>query len=293
LTVLRKPFDRGAVFPFVFVHRDTKQPHQELPDHVHDWEEIVYVHRGRGTFLIDHRLYPMREGDLFVIPGNTVHRANPDPDDPVTSSVVFFDRSLIGDRSLGESFSLFAAFDRAKSERNHRISLRPETRRTVERWLDAVHDEISLLRPGYRHAVAIALARLLLELGRETAARVPEDGRASEPPAAPPWIRDALDLLERRPGAAVTLASLARNANVTPAHFSRVFRKATGMTVTSYRIMKQIVLAKEALMNTDDKIAAVAERCGFESLPHFYRMFKRHVGVSPAAFRKRHRPRRP
>ena len=81
----RKPFFGDPAFPFEMVHRATKYPQFELPDHLHDRCEIVYVHSGRGTFFIDDTLYEKAPGDLFLIPGDTIHRAFPDADDPIVS----------------------------------------------------------------------------------------------------------------------------------------------------------------------------------------------------------------
>ncbi|WP_213528947.1 helix-turn-helix domain-containing protein [Paenibacillus cisolokensis] len=39
------------------------------------------------------------------------------------------------------------------------------------------------------------------------------------------------------------------------------------------------------LSASDDKIVWIAEQCGFESLPHFHRCFKKHVGMTPAKYR--------
>ncbi|MBW7457392.1 helix-turn-helix domain-containing protein [Paenibacillus sepulcri] len=47
-----------------------------------------------------------------------------------------------------------------------------------------------------------------------------------------------------------------------------------------------MVHAKELLVATDLKVAAIALECGFDSLPHFHRMFKRLTGSAPAEYRQ-------
>ncbi|MNZ80539.1 Transcriptional activator NphR [compost metagenome] len=49
-------------------------------------------------------------------------------------------------------------------------------------------------------------------------------------------------------------------------------------------------LAKELLLKTDESIQVIVERTGFSEPSTFYRAFKRWVGETPVAFRKRGRP---
>src|SRR5688572_8751444 len=102
---VRKEFDANDAFPFSFAYKNTKSSQSELPEHFHDWYEIVYVYRGKGTFFIDHTFYEMKQGDLFLIPGNTIHRATPDKETPVTSTAIYFSPNMVQAHHLGDSFS--------------------------------------------------------------------------------------------------------------------------------------------------------------------------------------------
>ena len=66
---VRKTFDSENDFPFFIAYKDTKTPNRELPDHLHDWYEIVYVYQGKGTFFIDQNLFQAEQGDIITIPG--------------------------------------------------------------------------------------------------------------------------------------------------------------------------------------------------------------------------------
>jgi AraC-like DNA-binding protein len=58
------------------------------------------------------------------------------------------------------------------------------------------------------------------------------------------------------------------------------------MNVTDYVNAKRISLAKERLLESDDSVSLIAERCGFESLPHFHRIFKKITGQTPGAYKR-------
>ena len=72
-------------------------------------------------------------------------------------------------------------------------------------------------------------------------------------------------------------------------YFRRCFKRETGKTPTQYITDMRIVKAKQLL--SDNKlfsIERVAHNCGFADSLYFSTCFKKHVGVSPLAYRKRH-----
>lgn len=85
------------------------------------------------------------------------------------------------------------------------------------------------------------------------------------------------------------LETIANEMHVSPVHLSRVFHKETGQKLSDYIIELRILLAKQLLLETDYPILAVVDECGFGVSEHFYRIFKRKVGLPPGAFRKKHK----
>ncbi|MDF2958413.1 MAG: AraC family transcriptional regulator [Paenibacillus sp.] len=281
---IRKQFDSGSVFPFSFVYKGTKSTQSELPEHIHDWYELVYVYRGTGTLFIDQTIYDMQQGDLFVIPGNTIHRALPDKDDPVTSTAVFFSPVLVQQASLGDSFSYLHCFEQRKKRKNYKFELTRQQRQSLESIMERIHEEIEAASLGYRQAIVLQLQTILLLLNRESG---PNTGqRAVDSAAGPNWMKEILLYIDDHLLDEVRLSPVSRKASVTPAHFSRVFKQMIGMNLTEYVMTKRIIKAKELLNVTDHNISLIAEMCGFDTLPHFHRMFKRVLGLTPAAYRK-------
>lgn len=113
---VRKSFSNDPLFPFDLVFKDTKSPERELPDHLHDRYEWIYVYAGKGRLFIDQKFYDMGAGDLFLIPGNSIHRAFPDPHELITSTAVFFAPTLISTENYDDSYNGLRCFDLAKKE---------------------------------------------------------------------------------------------------------------------------------------------------------------------------------
>jgi len=82
-----------------------------------------------------------------------------------------------------------------------------------------------------------------------------------------------------------TLQSVAGHVDLSPSHFSRTFQKYTGQSFASYVADLKIERAKELLLQTDEPIAAIAEKINYTERS-FRRVFKNSTGHSPAAFRE-------
>jgi len=69
-------------------------------------------------------------------------------------------------------------------------------------------------------------------------------------------------------------------------YFGKMFKKGTGLTFVDYLSRTRIEKTKKLLLNKNLRINEIAYDCGFVSLTHFNRIFKRVVGMSPTAFRR-------
>jgi AraC family transcriptional regulator len=84
---------------------------------------------------------------------------------------------------------------------------------------------------------------------------------------------------------ALTLEALGRVLSLSPYHFARLFKAATGKPPHQYLTMLRIKRARILLTETRLPISAIAWRVGFSSLSQFGTQFKRLTGAPPAAFR--------
>jgi AraC-like DNA-binding protein len=97
----------------------------------------------------------------------------------------------------------------------------------------------------------------------------------------------ARDLIESDPGRRLTLADMAAEACLSPHHFLRLFKSAFGLTPHQHLTLCRLRRAAELLDTTDRPIATICTDLGFESPTSFSLLFRRHHGLSPAAYRRR------
>ncbi len=83
----------------------------------------------------------------------------------------------------------------------------------------------------------------------------------------------------------ITLAQVVRHVHVSRFYFCKLFKKATGMTLTEYVSRVRVERAKALLVDPALRISEVVFAAGFGSIPRFNSVFKQHVGMPPSAYR--------
>ncbi|MFW6085123.1 MAG: helix-turn-helix domain-containing protein [Gemmatimonadota bacterium] len=102
---------------------------------------------------------------------------------------------------------------------------------------------------------------------------------------SPPWLGRVVDRLRARGAPPPALAELAGEAEVTPEHLARTFRRCTGLTVGSYLRCLRLLDAARALRESDLPLATVASSTGFSDQSHMTREVRAHLGVTPGEYR--------
>lgn len=154
----------------------------------------------------------------------------------------------------------------------------------AEQLVHAMHGE--LRRPGfggevYRETLNRCLAVHLLRDRSGLPAR-----RAPPVVAENRRVRRALDLIEARLAAPLTLEVLAEAACLSPWHFARVFKATVGEAPHAYLSRRRVEEARRLLRVAPDlTIAEIAYACGFASQSHFTAAFKKQTGATPKAYR--------
>jgi AraC-like DNA-binding protein len=100
----------------------------------------------------------------------------------------------------------------------------------------------------------------------------------------------AKDLVDARYRDPLDVPALARAAHLSPAHFSREFRRAFGETPHQYLLTRRLERAAALLRNTDRAVVDICLTVGLRSVGSFTTSFGRAFGLSPTAYRAAHPP---
>lgn len=156
---------------------------------------------------------------------------------------------------------------------------------SIQRILGLLLEEFEAERPLGRLYVdslahALATKYVLLDVG--------DRGRPESRVAAlvPRILNRVRGKIEANLDSDLSLESLAEESGYSRAHFLRMFRAATGLTPHQYVLDIRLKRAQERLRQPGSSIIDVVVSCGFSSQSHMTSIFRQHLGMTPAQFRR-------
>ena len=140
--------------------------------------------------------------------------------------------------------------------------------------------------PGHQFTMSRLIDVIVVEALRAWSQELPEGQGGWLGALRDPRVGEALNQLHRAPASAWTVTRLAARVGMSRSNFSERFLRLVGTTPMQYLVRWRMNLAAEALEVEGASVREVAERVGYQSEAAFSRVFKRHLGMPPAAFRR-------
>lgn len=251
-----------SVMPFVPV----------IPSHFHYKNEIIYVAEGRVRSVINGKEYVAEKDDVLFVPEYYPHFYENSPDSKRIVLLPSNDAKTDYERSDGKTFPCFL-----NDKSFNRAQLLPvfEDFCQTETQLKKGEEEAGvLLRRAY---IGLIYGKLLLNYGKDLTFK---DKRTET-------LADVLSYIEKNYKNDLTLSDLANKFGYNKFYFSKFFNSATGESLTSY---VNAVRVRKFLEKYDSSkktnVLSLAFDSGFDSMPSFYRAFKKVYGVAPIAYFK-------
>jgi len=101
----------------------------------------------------------------------------------------------------------------------------------------------------------------------------------------PEAVASAKQFVQSHAEEPIKLERVVQHVNVSRFYFCKLFKKATGMTLTEYVSRVRVEKAKALLVDPSLRVSEVVYAAGFGSIPRFNSVFKRYVGVPPTEYR--------
>lgn len=153
---------------------------------------------------------------------------------------------------------------------------------TIEHEITAPGFASAMLIDGISRALAVRLLRI------DHGTLIAEADRI----ALPAWkLRRVVDFIDSHLAADIRLNDLAAQAELSPFHFGRVFKQATGTSPYHFVRDRRIERGCKLLVEDTLDIAGIALSCGFANQSHFTSAFTKAMGISPARYRRLKRDR--
>lgn len=235
--------------------------------HSHDFAELFWVESGTAIHSAPTGTSLLVSGDVVLVAPADIHGFETPSSDFWITNVAFARGEL--DRLRRTYFETSAfPWDR-DPPRQYRLGT------GIARHLIPRSDPDAASSPGAR----LALDRLLVEVLAAIS--------GSRTAILSGWLAETVERWRRDPATMMRgVTGLAEVACRSRGHVSRVVREATGDTAIALVNSLRLEEAAARLRLTDSPIAAIAADVGFNSLGHFYHLFRIRYGTSPGRYRR-------
>jgi AraC family transcriptional regulator len=98
-------------------------------------------------------------------------------------------------------------------------------------------------------------------------------------------LRKVTDYVSEHLAEEISVDTLAELVELSPFHFSRVFKQATGMSPLQFATRERVTLAQQLIRETSRSLIEIGLEVGYTSPSHFAKVFRRVTGVAPNDFR--------
>ena len=264
------------------VHIFTQTGSDPMPEHTHDFIEIVYVRSGTATETVNDTTYEIRRGDFTFINYGATHRFTPHGEFSYTN-ICFAPEALEDAITPENAFALLqlTAFDEIRQEEESGVvSFAAAEREEIEALLSVMLTEYEKKQQSWQTVLKSYMNILLVRILRRMTA-----GQGEEAEMAGVW-QQLSDYIDRNLGGELTLSALAGQCFYNPSYFSRAFKEKFGMTLTDYITERKIGQAAVLARDTSLSAEQIAERLGYSGKAALSRAFQKVKGVSFFAYRR-------
>jgi AraC-like DNA-binding protein len=270
--------------PAAFYHRRYPEDLHSLPSHWHEEMEVTLVQSGSLEYTIDMTTYQVSEGDILLIPPDTLHAAHQLPERPAATDAAVFHLNLAG---LSTPDLCTTQFIRPLQNGGCDIQpvIHPETPHYEE--LGAGFHQLWNCQKADLPCQPLALKAAVLQLLQvifQFFSNGTSDSRSVNPYTEK--VKLALAYIQDHHTEHITIAQLASLSGFSQVHFMNIFKKAVGTTCIDYLIEYRLALAAIDLRETDHSIVQVAMDHGFQTISYFNRVFRRKYHLTPSEYRR-------
>ena len=251
----------------------TNEPNLSI--HIHECCEIFLCISGGKSFLIDDRVYDVKDGDLFIINQFEAHKVSPAPDVSFERYIMHVHPTFLDSNSSG-SVNLSDCFYR-ESGRN-RISLTPSEAREMKELFDSLRTDYGYGDELYKKIRVLEILLMVNKLFGTHGEGIIQNTQHHR------VVQLAIDYINNNYSQELTLDNIAKSSYVSVNQLCRLFSRYCGTTVAKYIISKRITEAKK-LLGEGKSVTDTAFMCGFNDYANFIRVFKKTVGVPPGKYK--------
>ena len=230
----------------------------KVDTHTHDYYEFYFFMEGDVSIEIEGQRYPLRYGDMVVIPPHRRHRAVVHNHAQAYRRFVFWVSREYASRLMELSPAYGYLMQRAEVSGKNVFHSDVITFNATQFKIFQLIEEMQMERFGREARIPLLVNDLILHL---------------------------IYYIEEHLEEELSLEKLAGAFFVSRYYVAHVFKEQAGISVHQYILKKRMQASREAILGGEN-ISQVYERFGFRDYSSFYRAFRREYGMSPKEYRE-------
>ena len=250
----------------------------ETPWHFHPQHELTYIERSFGTKFIGDYVGSYEPGELVLLRSDLPHcwKNNVQQDGQSISVVVQWNNGV-----FAEVPELSPVFEMLKTASKGIIFDKKEAAPLI--------NALKELLPLKGHDLYIELLTLLVELSKCRYHTLSESSFMDDIPSEyGSRMAKVYDFVEAHFDRKIYLRELADSVSMSEQSFSRFFTKMMGRPFFVFLNEYRIKRACRLLLDSNKQVSEIAFDVGYESLPFFYRQFKKFMDCPPLEYQKKY-----
>lgn len=265
--------------------------HSYVPYHLHNFVEMIIPIKGSCTLLIGREKVTLAQGDIIMIGPYTAHRNLEISEEDLVVNIALKNNAFsISDlefmRRSGNvtgltSMLFFSPSENEESNERYMVfHSDPDDKimRTVHDIIEEYYHPDTQSNQIIRFELLSLFSRFVRALDRH-ANTVEEYSNSNNS------LLSFLLYIEKN-YATVTLEDMGQEFGFNPSYLSTYLKKQTGKSFIKLVHLQRINVAADFLRYSKAPIEQIATKVGYENPSYFYKIFKKTMGMSPAAYRE-------